>query len=279
MKYREYSFSAADENTAEILFAFLSEKEFETFELKGNEVFAYVADKKEITQGINDFILDLAKQFSFTWQEKVYEDRNWNEEWEKNFQPVVVEGKCLIRAPFHHADPSLPYEIIIEPRMSFGTGHHDSTYLMVKEIMGLDLKNKSVADAGCGTGILSIMAVKCGAAEVFAFDNNEWAYSNTIDNIALNGVTEKITVAEGDINLLSGKSFDVILANINRNIIIENFPAFYSSLENNGLLVISGILATDFPVVAEEAVRLNFSILHHTPKGDWISAVLCRSST
>ena len=140
--------------------ALLAEKGFDTFEHNENQLSAYIQEQILSSNDIETYLSDLQQKFIFTWQTKKYKDKNWNEEWEKNFQPVMVAGRCLIRAPFHDPDPDADFEIIIEPRMSFGTGHHESTYLMLEEILGLEFKNKTVCDAGCGTGILSILAAK-----------------------------------------------------------------------------------------------------------------------
>jgi ribosomal protein L11 methyltransferase len=262
MKYFEYSFSASDETTAEILLALLAEKGFDTFEHNDNQLSAYIP------------LSDLQQKFTFSWSVRKYEDKNWNEEWEKNFKPVVVADKVLIRAPFHKQDPDIDFEIVIEPRMSFGTGHHESTYLMVEEICGLDLKNKSVCDAGCGTGILAILAAIKGASQVLAIDNNEWAYQNAIDNAVRNDVFETVKVALGELEMMDGNQFDVVLANINKPIILQCIPLFFRSLNPGGLLLLSGILQNDLPDILNEAQNYFFTALSTRSKNEWVCATL-----
>ena len=274
MNYLEYIFSASDETTAEILMALLAEKGFDTFEHNENQLSAYIQEQILSSNDIETYLSDLQQKFIFTWQTKKYKDKNWNEEWEKNFQPVMVAGRCLIRAPFHDPDPDADFEIIIEPRMSFGTGHHESTYLMLEEILGLEFKNKTVCDAGCGTGILSILAAKKGALHVYGIDNNEWAHQNSIDNIAMNAVVNNVTVELGDIDLMSGKQFDIILANINKPIIIQNIPLFFRSLNTGGLLIISGILQNDLQDILKDAENYFFSPVSSKIKNDWICVTL-----
>ena len=274
MNYLEYIFSASDETTAEILMALLAEKGFDTFEHNENQLSAYIQEQILSSNDIETYLSDLQQKFIFTWQTKKYKDKNWNEEWEKNFQPVMVAGRCLIRAPFHDPDPDADFEIIIEPRMSFGTGHHESTYLMLEEILGLEFKNKTVCDAGCGTGILSILAAKKGALHVYGIDNNEWAHQNSIDNIAMNAVVNNVTVELGDIDLMSGKQFDIILANINKPIIIQNIPLFFRSLNTGGLLIISGILQNDLQDILKDAENYFFSPVSSKIKHDWICVTL-----
>ncbi len=274
MNYLEYTFSAADETTAEILMALLAEKGFDTFEHNENQLSAYIQEQILSSTDIENYLGDLQQKFIFTWQTKKYKDQNWNEEWEKNFQPVLVAERCLIRAPFHEQNPEADFEIIIEPRMSFGTGHHETTYLMLEEILGLDFKNKTVCDAGCGTGILSILAAKKGAGHVLGIDNNEWAYQNANDNIAMNDVVNQIAIELGELELMNGKQFDIILANINKPIIIQNIPLFFRSLHAGGLLIISGILQNDLQDILKDAENYFFTQVSSKTKNDWICVTL-----
>lgn len=274
MNYLEYTFSASDETTAEILMALLAEKGFDTFEHNENQLSAYIQEQMLSPTDIEIYLANLQQKFIFTWQTKKYYDTNWNEEWEKNFKPVLVAGRCQIRAPFHEENPDADFEIIIEPRMSFGTGHHETTYLMLEEMLGLEFKNKQVCDAGCGTGILSILAAKKGAAHVFAIDNNDWAFQNAMDNIAINEVVNNVSVAQGELELMNGKQFDIILANINKPIIIQNIPLFFRSLNTGGLLIISGILQNDLQDILRDAENYYFSQVSSKLKNDWICVTL-----
>lgn len=274
MNYFEYSLTASDEQTAEILMALLAEKGFDTFEHNGNQLSAYIAENNYSRSETEDYLTDLQQKFVFSWSEKKFENKNWNTEWEKNFQPIIVSERCIIRAPFHDPDEKMEFEILIEPRMSFGTGHHESTHLMIEEMLGLNFDNKIVCDAGSGTGILSILALKKKAAHVLAIDNNEWAFNNAIDNISLNEIYNKIDVELGEIDLMDGKQFDIILANINKSIIIDNIPLFFRSLNSGGLLIISGILLNDIDQVLKEANNYFFNLISTRTKNDWICAVL-----
>ncbi len=200
---------------------------------------------------------------------KILPDKNWNEEWEKNFEPVGIHSICRIRAPFHKADPSFPIEIIIEPKMSFGTGHHATTSLMAEEILKMDLTGMSVLDAGCGTGILSIIAEKKGAAKIVAIDIDEWSYRNTHENISLNNCSH-IQVMLGDVHTLSGSKFDLIIANINLNILKMNLHPFYHMLNTDGILLMSGILESDIQHLHQETTFFsNITFEVHRTLNNW----------
>jgi ribosomal protein L11 methyltransferase len=200
---------------------------------------------------------------------KVLPDKNWNEEWEKNFEPVTIHKLCRIRAPFHKTDPSYPIEIIIEPKMSFGTGHHATTSLMAEEILKMDLTAMSVLDAGCGTGILSIIAEKKGAAKIVAIDIDEWSYRNSQENITLNNCSN-IEVMLGDVHALSGSRFDLIIANINLNILKMNLHSFYHMLNSEGILLMSGILESDIQHLHHETTSLSLITFEvHRTLNNW----------
>jgi len=254
--------------------ALLAEKGFDTFEHNETQLSAYIPEQILNTGEMENYLSDLQQKFIFTWSTKKYDDKNWNEEWEKNFEPVIVADRCMIRAPFHPVNDEMDFDIIIEPRMSFGTGHHESTYLMVEEILGLDFRNKAVCDAGSGTGILSILAAKKGATSVMAIDNNEWAHQNAIDNVAVNKMQDIVIPELGELVLMDGKQFDIILANINKPIIIQNIPLFFRSLNTGGLLIISGILESDMPDVMKDAGNYFFTPVSSRTKNDWICSTL-----
>lgn len=273
MSYFEYNFTTSDEQTAEILVALLAEKGFDTFEQNENQLSAYIPEKNFSEAETENYLADLQQKFMFTWQQHRHEKKNWNEEWEKNFQPVVIADRCMIRAPFHPADEHYEFDIVIEPRMSFGTGHHESTHLMIEEMLGLDFSHKKVCDAGSGTGILSILAVKKKAVHVLAIDNNEWAYQNAMDNVSLNKIYDAVDVELGELDQMAQQQFDIILANINKHIILQNIPLFFRSLHAGGLLLVCGILQNDLPDVIAEANNYFFNLVSTRTKGDWICAV------
>ncbi len=210
-----------------------------------------------------------------------YQDRiqkqNWNEEWEKSYQPIIVDEKCLIRADFHKIELKYPYELIITPKMSFGTGHHQTTYLMIKGQMSIDHRNKRVMDAGCGTAILSVMASKLGAKEVEAFDIDEWSVSNGKENIDVNGCTN-IRHQQGKLSELSfeGK-FDIILANINKNVLLEEMKLYKEYMKPGGMLLLSGFYTEDIPDMLQASSSLNLTEVRRDERENWASLLLALS--
>jgi ribosomal protein L11 methyltransferase len=187
------------------------------------------------------------------FSKETIEKQNWNKDWEKNVEPIIVEGQCLIRAAFHKIDKKFPYEIIITPKMSFGTGHHQTTYLMIQSQLGIDHQDKLVMDAGCGTGILSIMASKRGARKVEAFDIDEWSIENGLENAELNDCPN-IRIRQGTIrDFIWPQPFDMILANINRNILLSEMKFYAGNLKAGGLLQLSGFYVSDIPELEREA--------------------------
>ena len=187
-------------------------------------------------------------------------DRNWNTVWESNFEPIDVEGRCRIRAPFHSKNPACEYDVEIMPKMSFGTGHHATTYLMAAEIMDVDFAGKSGLDMGSGTGVLSILAVKRGAVRVDAVDIDEWAYRNGTENIKANGMEGRIVPLQGDASLLAGKRYDFVLANINRNILLADMPVYAATLTPGGMLLVSGILEADISAIESRAAACGLDV-------------------
>ena len=189
---------------------------------------------------------------------KEIEQQNWNAEWEASFSPVKIDSKLIIRASFHPFEPGFEQEIIINPKMSFGTGHHATTYLISKAMFDIDLHGKSVLDAGCGTSILGILASKLGAQRIYGYDIDEWSVENSIENLDLNTISN-MTVEKGDAHLLKGKQFDVILANINKNVLLNDVPQFSECLVKNGLLYLSGFFKTDVQDLVDFAMNHNLA--------------------
>lgn len=253
---------------SDIVVARLNEIEFETFLENDNGVRCYIQatlfDKKKL-----DIELDKIKQNTkLNFNINHVAQKNWNEEWEKNFKPVQINSHCLIRSEFHNNSGNFKDEIVITPKMSFGTGHHETTFLMINELYNLDLNDKSILDMGSGTGVLSIVASKNGAKQVVGIDIDEWAFQNSIDNAKLNN-TENISFLHGDINLIENQDFDIILANINRNIIEKDIEEYYNLLSDKGDLLISGFLEEDVDFIINLSINNRFNVINKKNKGQW----------
>lgn len=265
-----------DPEYAEILMAELAEADFDTFLEVENGFEAYVEEEgydKTLVGEIHKKYEGLASLgFTFSRIEK----KNWNEEWEKSFEPIVVEEKCLIRASFHQVDKRYPYEIIITPKMSFGTGHHQTTWLMVKRMLAIDHLNKRVMDAGCGTAILSILASKLGAREVQAFDIDEWSVENGTENIQVNQC-HNIDIRLGTLNEIDLPGlFDIILANINKNVLLEEIKSYAARLNGKGLLLLSGFFLFDIPDLLEACALHGLEETARDERESWASLLVHR---
>jgi len=252
----------------DILIAQLSECGFEGFEEEPNSLNAFINEEKFSDADLEKIIATNGVAYTKT----VIAPKNWNEEWEKNFEPVMIENFCGIRASFHPPFVGLTHEIIITPKMSFGTGHHASTYLMIKAISTIDCKEKTVLDFGTGTGVLAILAEKCGAKKITAIDNDDWSIENAAENIEEN-CCSKIALQK-NAAIKQALSFDIILANINKNIILEHLSSFRQHLADDGVLLLSGLLSTDYFDIENEAHRNNFHIQSKLEKENWICLAL-----
>ncbi|MCL4152991.1 UNVERIFIED_CONTAM: hypothetical protein GTU68_028847, partial [Idotea baltica] len=204
---------------------------------------------------------------SYTREE--IEQVNWNSEWEKNFTPIEVDELVSIRAPFH-PNPNLKYDIVIEPKMSFGTGHHETTHMMVQHLLKMDLTNKKVLDMGCGTGILAILAEMKGATPLDAIDIDNWCYLNSIENVERNNC-KHISVYEGDASLLINKKYDVIIANINRNILLNDIKIYADCLNAGGVLLLSGFYQEDIPIIDAEVSKFNMKLEEFIERNNWVA--------
>ena len=254
----------------EILYAELGELPFESFEEIENGLEAYIPSPDFKAEMLEDLIILTLPNQKVDVKIETIEQQNWNAVWESNFEEIIVNEKCIIRAPFHKAS-TVEFDIVISPQMSFGTGHHETTFLISNELFALDLKGKSLLDMGCGTGVLAIIAHKLGAVDIEAIDIEEWAYENTKDNNKLNNV-EGMTVLHGDASLLNGKKFNVILANINRNILINDMETYSNSLSNGGIILFSGFYDTDLPQIKESAEANGLVFVKNEVKNNWTMA-------
>jgi ribosomal protein L11 methyltransferase len=268
MPYFELRFSPLkSEEDQSLLIAGLLELGFDSFGEEENTLLAYIpADifQDEMLKGL-PFLQNHAEVKADVHP---LEDKNWNKEWESNYQPVTIAGKCHVRAPFHPPLAEVDYEIIIEPKMAFGTAHHETTQLMASWLMELDIKGKEVLDMGCGTGILAILANKMGAANVTGIDNDEWAWRNGLENFRINRVDDG-NVYQGDASLIETGSFDMILANINRNVLLQDMKAYFDGLRENGLLLLSGFYEKDIDAIAARASEIGLLLTASHCLNDW----------
>jgi ribosomal protein L11 methyltransferase len=259
---------------AEMLMAEIAEAGFDTFmeNESGFEAFAEGEqfDRTKLSE-IRDRYHALAPVIFY--EDKI-EKRNWNEEWEKSYEPIFVEDACLIRAHFHQIEKKYPYEIIITPKMSFGTGHHQTTYLMIKAQLQLDHQDKIVMDAGCGTAILSIMAEMRGASKVEAFDIDEWSVINGNENLAINRC-QHVHIRQGKISDLTfDDNFDIVLANINKNILLQEMHQYAAYLKRGGLLLMSGFYTHDIPDLVAHASRFSMKQIRTDQRETWASLLV-----
>lgn len=268
--YIGYDFKVSPLQPAvEILIAELGYAGFESFVENQDGVTAYI-QKDEWRAGILDTIQVLdSDEFQITFEFNEIEQTNWNAEWEKNFKPIIVDNQVTVRAPFHDKSETT-YDLVIEPKMSFGTGHHETTHMMIQHILKNDFKDKSVLDMGCGTGVLAILAEKVGANKLDAIDIDNWCYVNSLENVERNNC-KKISVYEGDVKLLDGKNYDIIIANINRNILLADIPAYKKSLNQNGYLFLSGFYKEDIPMIESKCNEDMLKLQEIIEKGQWVS--------
>lgn len=273
--YLEFHFKIEPVQPAsEILIAELGYLGFESFVENDDGITAYIPIEEyeeDILAGVH--ILQ-SEAFEITYDVTEIERLNWNEEWEKNFSPILVDEKCSVRAPFH-PKTDVEFDIVIEPKMSFGTGHHATTHMMIQHILKNDWEDKKVLDMGCGTGVLAILAAMKGASEIDAIDIDNWCYLNTLENIARNGC-DHIKVEEGGAELLAGREYDMILANINRNILLRDLPEYEKCLSPNGNLFLSGFYEKDLPVIRKACNKLGLGFVENFQKDDWIAAKFSR---
>lgn len=252
----------------DILVAELGQAGFESFTENPDGVEAYIQEKDWNASLLDGIQILESGEVSFSYEVKEIEQVNWNEEWEKNFEPIEVDGQVSVRAPFHK-DPQLKYDIVIEPKMSFGTGHHETTHLMIQHLLQMDLKDKKVLDMGCGTGILAIFSEMKGAADIDAIDIDNWCYENSLENVERNNC-RNISVFEGDASLLKPNAYDLIIANINRNILLNDMHIYARSLKKNGTVLLSGFYNEDLEKINEVAMQNGLKFKKKLERNNWV---------
>lgn len=277
MDYTAINFNITpfSEEIADILIATMSSIGYEGFQYTDTGFTAYITCEQFQEERIQklEILQSLAADYQIDWNFSVLQDRDWNLEWEKNFTPIIVDNRILIRAGFHPTIPGIDYEIIIEPKMSFGTGHHPTTTLMLETLLDFSgqMKGKRVLDMGCGTGILSILAAKLGASTVTGIDIDEWSYRNARENIE-NNQLQNIQIKIGNAGLLEKeKEFDFILANINRNILLTDMPFYERCLKDGAILIMSGFYRQDLPSIRQKAAELGMTYRDQKMKQNWVA--------
>mgnify|MGYP001413376135 FL=1 len=267
--YIAYDFNVSPKEPAtEMLIAQLGYVGFESFVEQDYGVTAYIQKQEWNSKILDDVFMLHSNEFNITFEHNEIAQTNWNEEWEKNFNPIQVDDLVSIRAPFH-TNASLQFDIVIEPKMSFGTGHHETTHMMVQHLLALDLDTKKVLDMGCGTGILAIFAEMKGAKPIDAIDIDSWCYENSLENIQRNNCNH-ITVYEGDASLLKEK-YDVIIANINRNILLSDIKTYTDCLNENGVLLLSGFYKEDIAIIEDEVTKHGLTFETMIQKNNWVA--------
>ena len=279
MNYIEVRFDIVSEMAAElpqemyceILVAMLGELQYESFTDTEIGFNAYIQEDLFSEEAIKAIDLSHIAQHSFSFEIEVMVQKNWNAEWEKNFPMIEVDGRCCVRAPFHEKPEGVIYDIVIEPKMSFGTGHHETTFMMMQHILDMDVSAAKVLDMGCGTGVLAILTAMKSAGEVTAIDIDEWSYENTVENIDRNDCKD-ILVQLGDASLIPKEAtFDLVLANINRNILLNDMSVYVQSMKPKAQILFSGFFESDIPMLTEKAQSLGLSFIGRLSKNRWAS--------
>ncbi|MCF8304589.1 MAG: 50S ribosomal protein L11 methyltransferase [Bacteroidales bacterium] len=262
----------ADNPLREPLMAELSERGFESFMEEEDQLTAYIPEESFSPDLLENLTVIETADIDPGFEYHNMKEKNWNEDWERDYPPAIIADRCVVRASFHSSSPIAEYEIIIDPRMSFGTAHHETTALMIELMLDEDFRDKEVLDMGSGTGILAILAEKKGAAKVVAIDNNDWAYENSKDNLALNN-SQRIDIHLGDAALLGGRQYDIILANINRNVLLEDIAKYDPALKQKGKIYLSGFYKDDMATIRAEAEKQGWNFESLREKNKWVAAI------
>jgi len=254
---------------SEILVAELGELPFESFIDSDSGIVAYIQKQFWTENILDDLHILSSPEFQVSYTIEEIDQVNWNEEWEKNFEAIEVDGICHVRAPFHPKTDA-KFDIVIEPKMSFGTGHHETTHMMIQHLLETDVAEKKTLDMGCGTAILAILAEMKGAQPIDAIDIDNWCYLNSIENAERNNCTQ-ISVYEGDAYLLKGKKYDLIIANINRNILLNDMQTYVDCLNKDGILLLSGFYTEDIPFIDASCTEKGLTYVKKFERNNWVS--------
>lgn len=272
----EFRLNKYEEYLADILSASLADMGFESFVSIDEGLEAYIQKDKFYEDDLQEMLDEFPFNVTISYKLDEIETVNWNEEWEKNFfEPIVIGEECVIHSTFHKEFPRLKYDIVIDPKMAFGTGHHETTSLVISEILKMDLIDKNVLDMGCGTAVLAILASMRGAEELTAIDIDDWCVENSLENLEKNGIFN-VKVELGGAELLEGRRFDVVIANINRNILLQDMNLYVDCLPKEGKLFMSGFYTEDIPVLMEKANSLGMKLISQNSKNNWAVIQLVR---
>lgn len=273
MDYKQvaFQFRQIEEYQKDLLVGALGEIGFDTFEDTAEGFDAFILANQFNETELNEVLMGFGDEFQYTYQVNEIEAQNWNEEWEKNFSPLIITDNCYVRATFHEAQPQYEYEIVIDPKMAFGTGHHQTTTMMMQYILGTDVANQLVLDMGAGTGILGILAAKRGAKQIVAIDNDEVCHRSTIENAELNEVSN-LTSFCGSKEAIPAAEFDTVLANINRNILLDQIEAYAQVLKEGGRIFFSGFYEhPDLDMIKAHCANFGLVYIDHKKLGDWVA--------
>ena len=275
MKTFEYTFTAPSSDIQhDMLVSMLAEIGFDSFMDDSMGLKAYCSAKNRNDEAVESLLDDQAFFDIHLLKVEEMPDKDWNELWEASYQPVVVNERCRVRAPFHEPDPNFEFDLVIEPKMSFGTANHETTSQIISLMLETDFQGKTVLDMGSGTAVLAILAKKLGAARTVAIDNDEWAYRNAFTNCELNGIGD-IEIVLGDALAISGK-FDVVLANINRNILLRDMHCYVAAMNPEAHIFFSGFYTEDLGSIKAEAERLGLRYCRHLSRNNWVAAEFCK---
>ena len=267
MNYLKISFQVPVSFDQELLIAHLSVFAFNGFEQETNRLTAYI-EQKEFDGALQKCIDSLQARYQLIVEQSLIANQNWNAQWESDYEPVIVDQFCAVRASFHAAITSVQHEIVVTPKMSFGTGHHATTYMMMKKMQDIDFNNKAVLDYGCGTGVLAILAQRLGASHLQAVDIDTWAYENTLENFSINAV-ESVQTYCGTLQEVPFSKVAILLANINRNVILDTMSSMSERLKDGGFLLCSGFLEEDIPKVSAQAALHGLQLEHTMQRQQW----------